>query len=244
MTGGSSQRRLRLPVRYVDGVWESAYGGIVPVHAFTTGELIIDPASISDPAFLKRMRTRSKFKILEQGAKLLVSLSIKEWESFSEEQAKLLIPFGELRHRISLDFIGSWSASGLHFVPVRLGPPDKRQARRLETETGGLWLLTEGPHAKGLLSTQVILPEGVSDEPVASLNHAFTVLSEIFEPWRISHTGNIYSRVLYQEKNGQWYPLDTLRDAAMDKNDKAIANALWEDFMTQMKPDLSSPTGS
>jgi hypothetical protein len=69
---------------------------------------------------------------------------------------------------------------------------------------------------------------------VASLNHAFTKLSETYETWRISHTGNVYSRVLYQERNGHWYPLDLLRNETLDKKEQQIAHELWQTFMSKM----------
>ena len=34
----------------------------------------------------------------------------------------------------------------------------------------------------------------------------------VFEPWRKSHTGNIYGRIFYKEKNSKWYPIDVLRN--------------------------------
>ena len=47
--------------------------------------------------------------------------------------------------------------------------------------------MTQGVEAIGLASTTVLLPSGITTKPVASLNHAYTKLSETFETWRISH---------------------------------------------------------
>ena len=45
-----------------------------------------------------------------------------------------------------------------------------------------------------------------------SLNHAFTLLSTKFETKRISHTGNVFTRVYcYSESRKAWHPLDELR---------------------------------
>ena len=97
-----------------------------------------------------------------------------------------------------------------------------------------MWLITQGLEAVGLASTTVRLPKEISTDPVASLNHAYTKLSEVFETWRISHTGNIYTRVLYQERNGKWYPLDLLRNNALDKQEQEIAKGLWEAFTVKV----------
>ena len=85
------------------------------------------------------------------------------------------------------------------------------------------------------MSTTVLLPAAITDKPVQSLNHAYTKLSETFETGRISHTGNIYTRVLYRERNLKWYPLDVLRNKALAKQEHEIANSLWEGFMAKMK---------
>jgi hypothetical protein len=94
--------------------------------------------------------------------------------------------------------------------------------------------MTEGLEAVGLRSTTVLLPSAITDKPVSSLNHAYTKLSETFETWRISHTGNIYTQVLYKERSGKWYPLDLLRNKALEKNEQEIARDLWEEFMARM----------
>ena len=122
----------------------------------------------------------------------------------------------------------------MSLVKVSIGVPTDQQAKKFGTKSGGLWLLTEGPKAVGLQSTRIVLPEVVSRDPVNSLNHAFTKLSETYEPWRISHTGNVYQRLLYKETNGMWYPLDFLRNAALAKKEQEIASQLWQDFMERM----------
>jgi hypothetical protein len=52
----------------------------------------------------------------------------------------------------------------------------------------------------------------------------------------MSHTGNIYTRVFYQEKSEKWYPLDVLRNHALDKSEYEIANELWRNFLAGMSP--------
>jgi hypothetical protein len=60
-----------------------------------------------------------------------------------------------------------------------------------------------------------------------SLNHAFTLLSRVFEPWRKAHTGSIYERVFYRESNDTWYPLKFLRDRTMVEAERAVIAGLW-----------------
>lgn len=127
-----------------------------------------------------------------------------------------------------------------HFVEVHLAGPNKRQAISLRTTRGGLWLKTEGVGAIGLASTTINLPQEITTDPVASVNHAYTKLSELFEVTRISHTGNIYRHVLYREVNGKWYPLDVLRDGALQKAEHKTAQALWKTFMAKMTASRQS----
>ncbi len=232
MTKASSTRRLRIPVRFVDGVWECSLGGPVPVTEATEAELIVDRESISDRAFLETMDRKARHKVLEEGTPLLVSLTIKP----ESPPPRNLLPFLKRydRRAIAGGFLDRWSSSDLYFVEVRIAGPDDRQARLFDTGRGGLWLITQGVEAVGLASTTIRLPKEISVDPVRSLNHAYTKLSEVFEAWRIAHTGNIYTHVLYREQNGMWYPLDVLRNKAVDKQELEIATRLWEAFMAKM----------
>lgn len=229
-----SNRRLRIPVRFVDGFWECSLGGQVPVKEGTEADLVVERKSISDKAFLETMERKARHKVLEEGTPLLVSLTVKAENPPPENLKRFLQRYNDLRKDIATEFLDTWNPGTLCFVKVNLAGPDDRQARLFETNQGGLWLLTQGVEAIGLATTTVRLPEEVSINPVASLNHAYTKLSEAFETWRISHTGNIYSRVLYQERNGKWYPLDLLRNKALDKQEQEIARGLWDAFMAKM----------
>jgi len=234
MVTGASDRRLRIPVRWVDGEWECDFGGRVPVKDLASAEILVSRASIADKTFLKIMERRAFHKVLEEGARLLVGLTVKPEKPPREN----LRPHLKRNADVQREF-GSFDSSyryDPYFVEVQLAGPSDRQARLFNSVRGGLWLMTQGATAIGLESTTVKAPQEVATEPVASLNHAYTRLSEAFEPWRISHTGNIYSRVLYQERNGKWYPLDVLRDRALQKAEHETAQSLWNAFMAEMTP--------
>jgi hypothetical protein len=236
MKKSSFDKFLRVPLRYVDDRWECEYGGIVPVSPGTVAELVINSRSITDKTFLDRMMAKSSIKVLDldEGVTLLAYLATKKQKGLTDEQKDHLIPWQDRLHEIATEHIDNWSTGGLSLVEVTIGGPTGQQARKFNTTSGGLWLLTEGPKAAGLQSTCIRLPKVVSKDPVNSLNHAFTKLSETYEPWRISHTGNIYQRFLYKEKDGKWYPLEILRNAALAKKEQEIAYQLWQDFMKRM----------
>ena len=79
------------------------------------------------------------------------------------------------------------------------------------------------------------LPAGVASEGAISLNHAFTLLSEVYEPWRKAHTGSVYERFYYLESDGKWYPLALLRDAGIAQQEQKIAKDLWASFLARCK---------
>lgn len=234
MKKSPSDKFFRVPVRYVDERWECEYGGIVPVAPNTEGELVLVSQSITDKGFLQRMQAKSSIKVLDEGATLLVYLATKGQSTLTTDQKNHLLPWRDLLHEIATEHIDNWSTGGLNLLEVSIGSATDQQARKFRTRDGGLWLLTEGPKAVGLQSTRIRLPETVSKKPVNSLNHAFTKLSETYEPWRISHTGNVYQRFLYKEKDNRWYPLEFLRSAALAKKEQEIAYELWQNFMKRM----------
>jgi hypothetical protein len=88
----------------------------------------------------------------------------------------------------------------------------------------------------------LILPEGITDEEVDSLDYAFILLSEKFEPWRRSHTGNIYERIFYQEESGIWHPLNVLRNAAIASKEQRFIRAQWQDICRQLNLNFEGVT--
>jgi hypothetical protein len=240
MTKGLSARRLRIPAQFIDGAWECRFGGQIPVKPGTHAEIIVDRASVSDAAFLKTLEAKDLHKVLDEGAILLIGLTVKPGNPPQDKLKHLLRSYNDLRMELGTTILDSEYSYDPYFVETRLAGPNDRQAQLLRTRRGGLWLMTEGIEATGLASTTIKLPSEILADPVASVNHAYTKLSEIFETWRISHTGNIYKRVLYREQNGKWYPLEVLRNRALQKAEHLIAQALWSEFMAKMTGAQSS----
>lgn len=215
--------KTTIPVKRVGDRWEFFYGGDVPVKDGTMGELTISTNQISDPAFLQRVTTELTVKVLEEGTALLVALSdrsrngsrIGNWPT----PLPLKVPPGTTR-----------------WVRVSLGPPPKGTAPSqadLIPDTGGLWLKVKGLERCELSSSTIVLPDGVPmpegfpDRSVKTLNHALTLLSQTYEKHRISNTGNVYTRVFYQDKDECWYPLDDLRTGVQAKRERQLLNETW-----------------
>ncbi len=225
---------VRVPVILVDGQWEFFYGGKVPVREGAFGELHVDKGSIVDNEFLSSLKRKNAYKILGAGTELLVALTVKSEPKLKDELNDNLLPPNSHGTVLSGHYYLSRLSQDTQFVKIRIAGPTDRQKNHDPGETGGVWLQLEGFQAKGLTSSMVNVPPEVSKAPADSLNHAFTLLSEKYEPWRKSHTGNIYARIFYQETNQRWYPLDVLRNAAMAEDEHQFVREQWDKISKQL----------
>jgi len=209
--------KVTVPVKRVGERWEFFYGGDVPVREGTLGELSLSANQITDENFRKRVSQELVVKILEEGAPLLIALSDR-----SRGGAR----------------IGTWpdidlpsiTAGTTRFQCVTLGPCKAQGAQselRGIAETGGLWLKLKGLERTELTGSTVLMPEGFEPAVATSLNHALTLMSQKFETHRISNTGNVYTRVFYQEKNDRWYPLNDLRTGVQAEGERLLLSDLW-----------------
>lgn len=211
-------KRIRIPVKLLDGHWELLYGGAVRARNGSTGVLSLSRDQIEDEAFLKVLSEKHRIRILDEGTELRVALTVRE--KLESSLYKLLVSTEwDRAAKISVES---------QFVPIWLGNPNEAQVKKGEKK-GGLWLELQGMEPRGLESSTVTLPEGMDVTAAISVNHAFTLLSERFEPWRKSHTGNIYERVFYGENDGRWYRLGDLREREMAQAERAIIKTLWQE---------------
>lgn len=209
--------KVTVPVKRVGERWEFLYGGDVPVKEGTLGELTLSADRITDERFRQRVTEELTVKILEEGTELLVALSDRgtngrptgDWP----DPRPLKVPPGTTR-----------------FVRVWLGPARKKADEpTLDAvpEPGGLWLKLKGLERCELHGSTVRMPEGFDPPHAISLNHAFTRLSQTHEKHRISNTGNVYTRVFYQDCDKRWYPLDDLRTGVQAEGERHLLNGLW-----------------
>jgi hypothetical protein len=230
----SASKVLHLPIKFSDGMVMLEFGGPLPLKEGEKGELVISAGSIDDPALIDRYTQRNSIRLLPQGAELLVMLSNNRPFYLPKELE------GELKRTESVKpNLGKWfrsrrGSATASFVSISIGPLFPWQDAPDGGVEGGLWLELEGPRSIGLVSSEILLPKVIEADPIKSLNHAFTVLSENFEPQRISHTGNVYEHVLYLESDGLWYPLKLFRDGHIAKIEQGIAHAFWKDLKARL----------
>lgn len=217
--GSTWTDQVRLPVKWVDGEWEFLYGGSVPVRDGALGELTISVHQIADEQFRDRVARTLTVRILEEDTALLVALSDPNTKGAM---------VGDLPPDVKIHDL---PAGVTRMVRIKLGPLGSKgeQANLLEKfKTGGLWLKLTGLNRTELLGSTVLMPVPVKDSAV-SLNHAFTLLSELYETHRLSHTGNVYTRVFYQEQNGEWYPLNDLRVGVWSEAERRLLDDTWSE---------------
>ncbi len=209
--------KVTVPVKRVGERWEFFYGGDVPVREGSLGELTLCASQISDERFRQRVSQEFVVKILEEGAPLLFALSdrsrggarIGTWPDIDPSS----VPAGTTR-----------------FERVTMGPCKPKSVQpELDgiRETGGVWLKLKDLERSELTGSTVIMPQGFEPAAATSLNHALTLLSQVYETHRISNTGNVYTRVFYQEKNDRWYPLNDLRTGVQAEGERLLLSDLW-----------------
>lgn len=89
--------------------------------------------------------------------------------------------------------------------------PHKYGAYVMATLKTELCLRRRGTKSATLEGCACFIP--ALNETAASVNHAYTLISQAFEPKRRSHTANAFDKVIYQdEKSNYWHKLENLRE--------------------------------
>jgi len=221
--------KVTVPVKRVGERWEFFYGGDVPVKDGTVADLTVNTGDVTDKEFVKRVTQEAMVHVLPEGTELCVALSDRSPSTTARlgnwpEKYPIALPPGTTR-----------------IERILLGPPKaKRNQPQAKLEgvadavekQGGLWLKVKGLDCCELHGSTVLLPQGFDPVQAVSLNHAFTTLSERYEAHRLSHTGNVYERIFYQDRDGAWYPLDDLRRGVLVGVERALMVAVWTQVET------------
>lgn len=213
------QSQVTVPVKRVGDRWEFFYGGDVPVKDGTLGELTLSVAQITDERFRAQVTQELVVKVLDQGAPLWVALSDRSrggahfgtWPKHMPPN----VPDGTTR----FECIWLGPSKPLARLPAEkfVGPP----------KPGGLWLKLNGLERTELLGSTVLMPKDFHVAEARSLNHALTLLSQAYEKHRISNTGNVYTRMFYEEAPERWYPLNDLRQGVQAMEERRLLAETW-----------------
>ena len=169
-------------------------------------EIILEETNFSDKNFYYSLAKQKIIELLPLGSRLLVNIALKD--QVAEGLAKFIITEN--------------APKGVDggFIEIALQQPQGLKLR--------------GKKKALMLPCRVEIP-ALPEEPAASINHACTLISESFEPWRLSHTGNVFFKVYVQDvSSGEWLSLDALRKRAeareIKRNKKApLPEDLFDD---------------
>lgn len=175
------QRTVSIPVRIVEGRLEYFYGGDMPkLRPGTIADLVVQAEALIDPADDVWLSHRHRLPLLAPETKLMIRISSEAVPARLKTHVQ----------RVELPNRGPSAC-----VPVILIEP--------------LEFCWRGNKRGALMECGVGIP-ALPDQEAASLNHAYRLVSEAFEPHRRSHAGNVFSEVYYNVKDA-WLPLDEIR---------------------------------
>jgi len=121
---------VKIPVRLINGSWEFFYGGPVPVEEGTMGDLVIARPKITDPKFAEKLNKKYTVKILDQGTKLFVALTVSETANLSPELLNHLVT--PHNWRVNFRDTGKLSEK-TRFVEVIIGAPNEKKEGAIRT---------------------------------------------------------------------------------------------------------------
>jgi hypothetical protein len=148
----------------------------------TLGDLVLPVSSLIDEAERQELETESSVELLPAGSQVFVGLNL---EAMGGEHGNTLIKSEDLK-------IGH----GYCFAEVRLLEPLKLHHR--------------GSSKDPCLEACKCTIPALDNVEAGSLNHAFTLLSTKYETNRISHVGNVFTRVFFRRKT-RWHSLNEAR---------------------------------
>lgn len=184
----SSEKRVHLPVRIVNGQVRFLYGKgrkMPTLRDGATGHIVLDADDLLDEEWKNELTLERRVQILDANAPVLLGM---RHDKIPEKWGKSIIDPHE-----------GFPPGVEHLVFARVVLEEPLILHLRGTKKAVL--------EKGAGRTQT--PDGGHIQ-AASLNHAYTLLSQVLEPDRLSHTGNVFKKGLYQDKKG-WHLLDDLR---------------------------------
>lgn len=186
-------KTVRIPVRVSKGNVTFFYGGSLPIMEDNIiGDLVVPAYAIKDPEILKKLSQETIKNVLPSGTILLVEFHPKDFDNLD---ANTEHHFRETFRR----YLQKDSENA--FFQIRGGYSEVILKEPLRVFTRG----TKFP----------VLAPCICDIPflkieARSLNHAYTLMSQVFEPSRMTHTGNVFKRVYFKDSDGRWYPLNRI----------------------------------
>jgi len=168
-------------------------GGMPEMREGTVAELIVPVHAFKDSRLLNEFSEEKKKLILDKGTRLLVQIAVRRENSINkhflqyfEHTRETLHPLKDIRGLTDPEFV--------------------------EIELLDDLILTLRGTKKAILNRCDCRIPILDNLRAYSLNHAYTLISQEFEKHRISHSGNVFKDIYYNDKD-MWLPIANLRDA-------------------------------
>ncbi|GEM_PF-681588 len=183
MLHDSLEKTIRIPVIVMNGIIRYFYGGNLPtIEDGAIGDLIIPEYKVKDKRFVEISQWEEYKEILPVDSTIMVGIASTNIPNDKSKFAQ----------KLRIDQL-----TGDLYIGVKLLEPLRLQLR--------------GSKRSNLLGVKCCIPD-LDNFNATSINNAYTKISEVFEPNRKSHTGNVFEKCFYKCKNDKWYSLDSLRE--------------------------------
>ena len=169
------QKSLRIGVSFDGQEFKLLNGSVLPkLVVGCVAELVICPESISDPSTRAILLQEGTALLLNSGHSVMVGVSPN---LMGNEPKNGIVSPEALK-----------VASPYCFIEVQLAQD--------------LFLRVRGDQEARLAPCLCVIP--AIEATAGGLNHAFTLISEVYETKRRSHSGNIFERAYAPSQSGQW----------------------------------------
>lgn len=228
---------VRIPVHFVDGAWVTETGRRLTASDGTTAEFVLSKNALLDLCQEPEVHPRKSCQFLDQGATLRIALRVRQPDELTEALMNILIAPEDMLQNVEWGTVKGWHSTEAHFVEIDLGEPTNEQRETAPNFAGGLLVKLRGDFISEITPSTFNLPDGISETKPRTLNHAYTILSELYETHRASHTGSIYQTVFYQGEDERWYPLGHLKELGNTKANGALvpSEKFAEEFWSSVR---------
>ncbi len=186
------EKTVLIPTRIRKGKVEFFYGGPLPeLKDGVVGDLKVPRYAVLDKAVLKKLEMEDAAEIRPTGARLGALINIKE--TIEDDKMKYFIKPDSV-------YVQGW------LVEIALTEPLKLRLRGTK---------------KGELYDCGCTIKALDNRGATSINQAYTLISQIYETHRRSHSGNVFEKVYCWDEKAGWQKLGDLRDALEAKYEKA-----------------------
>lgn len=186
-----SKKTIVIPVLIKNGKIQRLDGNELPEIKDVKAKLIVPAHAIKDKQEVISLSDEKDIFILKSGSILLAQVTIKP-PMVSEQQLSYINDVRD-KYRGYKNLTGCLVADCLVEIELRTD----------------LSMTIRGTKKAKLIGCECYIP--FLDVPAYSLNHAYTLISQEFEKWRISHSGNVFEGMYYL-KDDKWTCIGELRE--------------------------------